>query len=111
MAAIGSVNPRSGGLLNTMIQAVKRVIARSLSWFVRDQVTFNRQTVACIEAAMEAMNEMNSSLSILAGEFNARVSLQHAHLPTQLNEWNVALEGNLRQIREETAKLKQESSA
>ena len=74
MAAIGSVNPRSGGLLNKLIQGGKRVMARSLSWFVRDQVTFNRQTVACVEAVLEALNEVNASIAALASQFNEHAS-------------------------------------
>src|ERR1700739_4025602 len=39
IAAIGSVNPRRGGLANRAIQGVKKNIARALQWFVRDQIT------------------------------------------------------------------------
>jgi O-antigen chain-terminating methyltransferase len=95
IAAIGSVNPRAGGLANKLIQFFKRAIARSLGWFVRDQVTFNRQTIACVEAAMEAMNELNSSISILAGEFNERIS-----------QWNITMD----ELRRETAQFKEEAA-
>jgi len=74
MAAIGSVNPRSGGVVNKAIQFGKRTIARSLEWFVRDQVTFNRQTMACVEATIEALNELNHSIVTLAGEFNEQAA-------------------------------------
>jgi O-antigen chain-terminating methyltransferase len=66
MAAIGSVNPRAGGLINQIIQALKKAIARGLQWFVRDQVAFNRETVAAIEAVLEALNEHNRALVSLA---------------------------------------------
>jgi len=59
VAAIGSVNPRRGGPVNALIQAAKRVIARGLGWFVRDQVVFNREVMACIEATLDALNEIN----------------------------------------------------
>lgn len=62
VAAIGSVNPRPGGPINTIIQSVKRQIARALGWFVRDQVDFNRTTVTAIQAALEALNDVNRSL-------------------------------------------------
>jgi 2-polyprenyl-3-methyl-5-hydroxy-6-metoxy-1,4-benzoquinol methylase len=67
------------------------LVARSLGWFVRDQVTFNRQTMICVEAALEALNELNSSISILAGEFNTRMA------------------GQTRRVIEEAAALKEES--
>ena len=59
IAAIGSVNPRAGGLLNQAIQEVKRIVARALQWFVRDQIAFNRETVSALDAILEALNEHN----------------------------------------------------
>jgi O-antigen chain-terminating methyltransferase len=66
VGAIGSVNPRRPGLLNGAIQSVKRAIARLLGWYVRDQVDFNRASLAAIEAALEALNENNRALAHLA---------------------------------------------
>jgi 2-polyprenyl-3-methyl-5-hydroxy-6-metoxy-1,4-benzoquinol methylase len=73
IAAIGSVNPRPGGIFNSLIQAMKRTIARSLGWFVRDQVIFNREVMACVEATIEALNQLNRALAHftpLKGEFD-----------------------------------------
>ena len=68
VAAIGTVNPRPPGLLNSLIQLVKRLIARLLDWHVREQVEFNRGMVACVNATLEALNELNRSLAALATE-------------------------------------------
>ena len=65
-AAIGRVNPRAGGTLNRFIQSGKRLISRSLGWFVRDQVEFNRAAVASTEAIMAALQENNRVLRELA---------------------------------------------
>ena len=46
VAAIGTVNPRRGGLKNWIVQSVKKLIARSLDWHVREQVEFNRGVMA-----------------------------------------------------------------
>jgi O-antigen chain-terminating methyltransferase len=62
VAAIGAVNPRPGGPLNSAIQGVKGLIARALGWFVRDQIVFNREVVRSIEATIEALNEANRAL-------------------------------------------------
>src|ERR1700743_1460249 len=62
VAAIGTVNPRRGGPLNELVQAWKRVVARVLDWHVRDQVEFNRKTIACLDAAIEALAENNRAL-------------------------------------------------
>src|SRR5580658_360327 len=37
VASIGMVNPRPGGLKNSIIQGVKRMVARALDWHVREQ--------------------------------------------------------------------------
>lgn len=71
VASIGSVNPRRGGPLNTVIQALKRAVARALDWHVRDQVEFNRAAVSSLEAILEAMNENNRALRDLAGRIAA----------------------------------------
>lgn len=81
VAAIGSVNPRAGGPINHAIQAVKRLIARSLAWFVRDQIVFNRETIAAVEAVLEAMNEQNNALLDLAGQ----TSEQLRHLREEID--------------------------
>ncbi len=69
VAAIGTVNPRRGGALNAAIQALKKAVARGLNWFVRDQVDFNRATVAYMDRNTELMAEQNQSLLQVAREF------------------------------------------
>ena len=71
VAAIGTVNPRSGGLSNSVVQAWKRLVARVLDWHVREQVEFNRQVLACVDAAIEALNEDNRVLVELGGRIAA----------------------------------------
>ena len=83
IAAIGSVNPRAGGLGNRAIQAVKKLVARSLRWFVRDQVVFNREIVAALEAILEALNDHNRAVS------------QMADIPSHWIEWRAAWEQKL----------------
>ena len=84
MAAIGSVNPRAGGILNSLIQFVKRTIARSLRWFVRDQVTFNRESMAAIEAVLEALTDHNRILLSLAAQSNERMGAMREELRTEM---------------------------
>jgi len=79
VAAIGTVNPRPGGLANSLVQAWKRLVARVLDWHVREQVEFNRQVLACVDAAIEALNEDNRALvelssRIRAGQENLRAA-------------------------------------
>ncbi|MEI9971611.1 MAG: class I SAM-dependent methyltransferase [Ignavibacteriota bacterium] len=65
VAAIGTVNPRSGGLLNAVVQTWKKFLARVLDWHVREQVEFNRKMMAWADATLEAQRESNRALSEL----------------------------------------------
>jgi O-antigen chain-terminating methyltransferase len=73
VAAIGTVNPRLGGLGNSVVQAWKRLVARVLDWHVREQVEFNRQVLFCVDAAIEALNEDNRALVELGNRIAAAV--------------------------------------
>jgi 2-polyprenyl-3-methyl-5-hydroxy-6-metoxy-1,4-benzoquinol methylase len=66
VASIGTVNPRPGGLKNSIIQSVKRTIARALDWHVREQVEFNRAMMECVQATIESLNECKQALASLA---------------------------------------------
>jgi len=74
VAAIGTVNPRAGGPINYFVQMWKRLVARALDWHVREQVEFNRKAIACVDAAIEALNESNRALV----EFGNRLAAERA---------------------------------
>ena len=96
VAAIGAVNPRAGGLLNKVVQSVKKLIARTLQWFVRDQIIFNRETVSALEAAIEALAEQNRALLSLASQSNDRM----AGLRSQVYERIDAVNGHFDAVNE-----------
>jgi len=64
VAAIGTVNPRPGGLVNRLVQGWKRLVARVLDWHVREQVEFNRHTVASIDATIEVLNDLGRRIEV-----------------------------------------------
>jgi len=65
VAAIGTVNPRAGGPLNWLAQQLKKAIARALDWHVREQVEFNRNVMACVQAALESLEETRRTLAAM----------------------------------------------
>ncbi len=71
VAAIGSVNPRPPGLVNNIIQSVKRTVARSLGWFVRDQVEFNRAVLGAVDATLESLNDVNRMFATIRSDMRA----------------------------------------
>jgi len=67
--AIGTVNPRPGGLLNTAVQSIKQAAARLLDWQVRPQREFNRAAVECFTKTAELLEATNRNLAMLAASF------------------------------------------
>ncbi|HEX4277269.1 MAG TPA: methyltransferase domain-containing protein [Bryobacteraceae bacterium] len=98
IAAIGSVNPRAGGAVNSAIQFFKKSIARSLQWFVRDQIAFNRETVSALEAVMEALNEHNRVAVSLAAQANEQIGTFRNETREELQKFAVEAR-ELRDIR------------
>ncbi len=80
VASIGTVNPRPGGFANNLVQRWKRFVSRVLDWHVREQVEFNRGAINCINATMEALNELNRAVKELA----ERSEAQQADLRSEL---------------------------
>jgi 2-polyprenyl-3-methyl-5-hydroxy-6-metoxy-1,4-benzoquinol methylase len=77
VAAIGTVNPRPPGLKNGIIQRLKRLASRALDWHVREQVEFNRATMTCVHATLEALADLNRSVAALTAH--------HQDLRTELH--------------------------
>ncbi|MEO8661714.1 MAG: class I SAM-dependent methyltransferase [Bryobacteraceae bacterium] len=86
VAAIGSVNPRPPGLVNDLIQSVKRAVGRSLNWFVRDQVEFNRAALECVETLLEALQETRRALEETGRALDTITDTQ-AKLLAEAEEW------------------------
>jgi len=102
IAAIGSVNPRAGGLANGIIQFVKKNVARALQWFVRDQVTFNRETISAVEAIMEALNEHNRILVSFAGQTNEQFASVRAEASTRVRELSAQIDARAAELAAQT---------
>jgi 2-polyprenyl-3-methyl-5-hydroxy-6-metoxy-1,4-benzoquinol methylase len=89
VAAIGTVNPRAGGPLNWVAQQVKKAIARALEWHVREQVEFNRNVMACVQATLEALEEVRRASTILEEVRDFR-----SHWEEWRQGWELALHHN-----------------
>ncbi|HXK04072.1 MAG TPA: methyltransferase domain-containing protein [Verrucomicrobiae bacterium] len=106
VAAIGTVNPRPGGIVNSLVQAWKKLVARTLDWHVREQVEFNRKMIACIDTAIESFNDFNRALVELGNRI-AAVGVERDEVREELKEskdirghwaeWRIAWEQKLAQ--------------
>ena len=107
VAAIGTVNPRRGGIVNTAVQTWKKFLARVLDWHVREQVEFNRRMVACVDAMTEVLGETKRALSELGGRIEVADELKdiRSHWAEWRTEWERKLQQNEIQLLRSVAEL------
>jgi 2-polyprenyl-3-methyl-5-hydroxy-6-metoxy-1,4-benzoquinol methylase len=104
VASIGSVNPRPPGLVNSIAQAMKRLVSRALNWHVREQVEFNRAMLGCVQATIDALNDSNRAVATLSARL-AVVASADADATELLNDirthwshWRVEWEKKLASV-------------
>ncbi len=91
VAAIGTVNPRPPGLKNGIIQRFKRLVSRALDWHVREQVEFNRATMVCVQATLEALADVNRSVASLTA-YHHELRANAEDLKKHSDEWRAGIE-------------------
>jgi len=88
VAAIGTVNPRPPGFKNGLLQRAKRMVSRALDWHVREQVEFNRASMACVQATIEALNDLTRNL----GAYHRDQLAYHRDQLTGTEQWRAGVE-------------------
>jgi O-antigen chain-terminating methyltransferase len=96
VAAIGTVNPRAGGPLNWLAQQAKKAVARALDWHVREQVEFNRNVMACVEATLESLEENRRTLAAMDHQWCELV----AQLRGEVQELGALLRGEVQELKD-----------
>ena len=91
VAAIGTVNPRPPGFKNNLIQRLKRFVARALDWHVREQVEFNRATMTCVQATLEALTDVSRGLAALSAS-QADLFAKYQERDADLEHWRSGFE-------------------
>src|SRR5713101_45045 len=91
VAAIGTVNPRPPGLLNSLVQAWKKMLARALGWHVREQVEFNRAVIDYMDRTLAALDEHNRHLLMLAQQGQQNTEVVH-DTARHVREWRTGWE-------------------
>ena len=61
--AVGQLNPRNPGLLNQVIQAFKKVLRRSLTWYTRPLHVFHGHVAQAIEQHGRAINSIQTAIN------------------------------------------------
>lgn len=110
VAAIGAVNPRPPGLVNSLVQRAKGLIARALDWHVRDQVEFNRAVVAALDAILEALNENNQVLHASREAQDVRTQ-ELIELRGAFQHRSARMEANIRELVKALAQARKQTGA
>jgi hypothetical protein len=63
--AVGTVNPRASGWYNDLIQRVKKVIARSLAWYIRPLQEFNSSVGRALEEIVGVLDHLSMNMAAL----------------------------------------------
>ena len=90
VAAIGTVNPRRAGFVNSMAQSIKRLVSRALDWHVREQVEFNRAVMSCVQSTLDALGETNRAITIVASKLEeiSRIDVLTQEVRDTRSHWN-----------------------
>lgn len=81
--AVGKLNPRSPGLLNELIQSLKKVLQRSLGWYTRPLQVFHRNVAQAIDLHGQAINSIQRQLLDLPTAVALDEAFESARLATQ----------------------------
>ena len=99
VASIGTVNPRAPGLLNSIVQKAKRLVARALDWHVREQIEFNRAVMACVQSTLEALTESNRAMVALSARIQEASQQTRSELHVFRDE-SLVLRGEAQELKD-----------
>lgn len=105
VASIGSVNPRPPGLVNDVLQGVKKTVARALNWFGRGQVDFNRAVTGYLQANIEALSEMRRAMTEMV-RFTEEASQRIAARMDELAAREHGIPEQVAELRKEAADIR-----
>ncbi len=81
--AVGQLNPRNRGLLNEAIQALKKVLQRSLNWYTRSFQAFNSNVARAIEEHGHAIIAIQDQLEALQASGTTQEAVRAMEQTTQ----------------------------
>jgi len=77
--AVGQLNPRNAGLLNSIAQRFKKIIQRSLTWYTRPLQAFHRGVADGFETHGRAINSIQDQVISLRNELPVLHSRMSSH--------------------------------
>jgi hypothetical protein len=71
---VGALNPRHPGLINNLIQLLKRLMRRSLAWYIRPNIEFQSQVIKFLSDTAETFEREETRLARLEKKIEALTS-------------------------------------
>ena len=94
---VGQINPRNPGILSAIIQFVKKVMRRSLSWYTRPIHYFQGGVIRALQQTERILQRNDDSMGLLAEKLNTQSKLIEAE--------NGALKNGLAEVNNKIASL------
>ncbi len=92
--AVGQLNPRNPGLLNRFVQAAKKLMQRSLTWYTRSLDGFHEQVARAIEEQGQSLLRLESEIREIQNQESRRLS-ENERLRDALRETELAVQEQL----------------
>ena len=111
---VGTINPRPPGWHNSLIQLVKKVIARMLSWYTRPLHQFNSSVTRSLNETTRGIENLQTGLSALQNQLGGLEASQKtlfAAVGEQLNRLDEAQQAALAPLSERLGQLEQTTPA
>src|SRR5258708_23314203 len=90
--AMGVVNPRRAGPVNSLLQTAKKLLARALRWFAFPQTQFNAGVVAAMVRTEEMFADVNRNMVVLGQNLVDR-QRKDAELATRIDSLQESVNG------------------
>ena len=100
--AVGTLNPRLPGWHNDLIQLIKKLLARLLSWYTRPLYEFNASVSRSLEEVVRALDRVSTNMVTSDHLASNMVALD------QLSIDMVALEGRLKQSENRSTSMRRQ---
>jgi hypothetical protein len=63
--AVGELNPRPPGLVNDLLQRMKKLIGRALSWYTRPLVELHAHLIAALQENLAVLEALQNDIAVL----------------------------------------------
>jgi O-antigen chain-terminating methyltransferase len=107
---VGQINPRNPGLLNSLVQFVKKVMRRSLTWYTRPLHYFQGGAIRALQRTESILQNHDRSLQRVSGELGNQAAMLE-HNAEDISRQGDVLSNDVVALKERIAELSEKIAA